>query len=146
MDKFLRLATPLCLVALAALVWFERVLPGRDAFARTFGEDAVPRFVTGVLCIYVLVLVVERQRMESAFKDVLGAFRDFHARGRRGERGALEAAQREAVEILIAALDSPDAQVRQRSVLHLERLTGQQLGDDAQAWRGWLREQAGPSA
>ena len=137
LDVFLRRATPLVLVVMAGLVWFERWIPGGERFADALGSDAVQRFVIGVLCLYILLLVIERERMEHAFKEVLGAFREFHkSRGAGGEEAA--PAQRQAVQILIGALDSPDEDVRQNALQHLRRLTGEDHGTDAAAWRAWL--------
>ncbi|MEM7204988.1 MAG: hypothetical protein AAF628_32335 [Planctomycetota bacterium] len=133
------------LIGLAGLVWFERVLPGASGFAEQFGSDAVLRFVIGVLCLYVVLLVLERQRMENAFKEVLGAFREFHAKASGGAASGppgANAAQQEAVRLLIGALRSPDAQVRASSAAHLKRLTGQDLGEDGEAWNRWLAQQA----
>ncbi len=151
MDRFLRRATPFALLALAALVWFERWIPGAGGFAARFGDDAVPRFVIGLLCLYVLLLVIERQRMEGAFKQVLGAFREFHRGGAAAGPGGLPsgaaggkppAGVDPAVPILIGALASADVEVRRSCVQHLKRLTGEDLGDDPVAWRRWWRSRA----
>lgn len=139
MNSFLARATPLVLLALAVLAWFGELLPGHEQLVRTFGDDVVLRFVTGLLCIYMVLLVIERQRMERNFKQVLGAFRDFHGKAGGGEVPA--AAQREAVEILVGALRSEDPEVRRNAQTHLERLTGQKLGEDPEAWSGWLAQQ-----
>ena len=147
MDSFLRRATPVVLLLLAALAWFEKWLPGHEAVASRFGDDAVLRFVLGLLCVYVVLLVVECQRLEQAFKQLLGAFKDFHAQARRGGTAGAEsaAAKREAVELLVAALSSGDLAIRQKARKHLARLTGEDLGEDPQAWRAWLdrRQDAG---
>ena len=142
MDRFLRRATPLVLLVLAGLAWFETWLPGHQVIAKNFGDDAVLRFVTGFLCIYMVMLVLERQRMEQTFKQVLLAFREFRG-GAPGAKPGPDArdAQREAVQILVGALDSPDESVRKTSAVHLKRLTGLDLGEDAAAWRRWLAAQ-----
>lgn len=44
---------------------------------------------------------------------------------------------REAVDILIQGLSSSEAQVRERALHHLRRLTGQNLPADAQRWQAW---------
>ncbi len=153
MDSFLRRATPLVLLVMAALAWFEKWLPGHAALAESFGENAVLRFVTGLLCIYMVMLVLERQRMEMTFKQVLSAFRDFRtgagaaagAAGAAAAPGAAEA-EREAVSILIAALESGDSAVRANAAAHLQRLTGLDHGEDAAAWRGWLSQRGGSAS
>jgi hypothetical protein len=140
MDRFLRRVTPILLLALAGLAWFERWVPGHERLAEHFGPDGVLRFVTGLLCVYMAMVVAERQRMQRDFKEVLDAFRTFHSESRDTRTDA--AAQREAIEILIGALASGDAAVRESSALHLRRLTGQDLGTDAAAWRRWLATQS----
>ena len=145
MDGFLRRATPMVLLALAGLAWFGPLLPGYDALRQSFGEAAVLRFVTGLLCVYMVMLVAERHRMERNFKEVLAAFREFHSGSRSEAAGDQDAAQREAVEILVAALESPDEEVRTTSLRHLERLTGHSLGGDPEAWRSWLAQRAAPA-
>ena len=144
MDSTLQRATPIVLLVLAGLAWFGKFLPGYDGLTRSFGEAAVLRFVTGVLCLYMVMLVLERQRMERAFKDVLGAFRQFHAE-RAGGGGAAggevrtaEDAQEEALRLLVGSLSSPDAKVRGLAAGNLQRLTGQSFGEDAAAWTRWL--------
>jgi hypothetical protein len=47
--------------------------------------------------------------------------------------------EREAVDILVRALDSEQETVRATSMSHLERLTGQRF-QDARAWRDWWAE------
>lgn len=142
MDRWLRRATPIVLLVLAGLAWFERWLPGHEAWAERFGDDGALRFVVGLLCIYLVMLVAERERMERTFVDVLKAFRDFRSQSP-GESGPDPAtAQREAVELLVAALDSDDPAIRDNASRHLQRLTGQDLGPDPAAWRAWLRRQA----
>lgn len=142
MDSVLRRATPLVLLVLAGLAWFEAWLPGHAELAARFGDDAVLRFVLGLLCLYMVMLVIERQRLEHSFKQLLAAFKEFHELTRSGA-AASEAprAKREAAEILVAALTSDDLEVRESAAVHLQRLTGEDLGDDAGAWRSWLASQ-----
>jgi hypothetical protein len=139
MDRLLRRATPVVLLAMAGLVWFERVLPGGEGFRRTLGDDAVLRFVTGVLCLYMLLWILERHRLERMFKEVLAAFRDFHGAGAAARGEAARGSERQdALRILVAALGSGDAEVRAKAAKHLGRMTGQDFGEDAERWRRWL--------
>lgn len=48
--------------------------------------------------------------------------------------------EREAVDILVRALDSEQESVRSVAMTHLQRLTGQSFGE-ARAWRDWWAEQ-----
>lgn len=138
MDRFLRIATPLILLGLALLVWFETLLRNESA-TPWLGETGVLRFAVGVLCLYAILLVVEQQRMGHAFKEVLKAFKRFHEAR---EAGGQEP-RREAVTLLVGALSSDDPQIRKNAVEHLKRLTGQEFGEDQARWLQWL-EQAQP--
>ena len=139
MDRFLRIATPLILVALALLVWFETFLRNENA-SPWLGETGVLRFAVGVLALYVLLGWVEQQRTGAAFKEVLSAFKRFHEDrdGRGGER------QREAVTLLVGALSAGEEGVRANALEHLKRMTGQDFGDDKARWEEWLAEAFGP--
>lgn len=75
-----------------------------------------------------------------------------YARGRlmRQRQGALARAilrlspglrHREAILILIQALESPDEAISQDAHQELVRITQKDLGTDPEAWRGWLKHQ-----
>lgn len=138
MDGPLRRLTPWVLLTLAAAVWFEDVLP-LDGLRKSFGEDGLIRFVLGVVCIYTMFLVIERQRMEKRFTAVLGQFKQFYdARAQaKGGAGGSEKSM-EAIRILVAALSAPDPEVRDSAVTNLKRLTGNDFGADPRAWQAWL--------
>lgn len=137
MDGWLRRITPLVLLVLAGLVCLEDYLPGHDFVAREFGDTFVLRLVLGILCLYVLMLVIERQRMEQLFTQVLGQIHSLH--GAASKEAPSEAtAKQEAVQILVAALGSSDPDVRAKALVNLERLTGERLGEDQSAWQQWL--------
>ena len=137
MDQGLRRATPLVLLALAGLVWLERCLPFGDTLAQRLGSDGVLRVVVGLLAIYTALLVVERQRLDSKLTQLLGALKQVAA-SRKADPTVPKDAEREALQILVGALDSPDAAVRSAAAQHLRRLTGQDLGEDARRWSEWL--------
>ena len=44
---------------------------------------------------------------------------------------------REAIEILIASLETGDTSASDNAYAHLKRLTGQNFAKDAQVWRSW---------
>jgi hypothetical protein len=138
----LRRATPLVLLLLAGLVLFEEHLPGHEFVQRTFGHDAVIRLVVGVLCLYVLLLMAARQHMEASFRELVATLRRF--REDKGGGPALPPqAQREALELLVAALSGAREDVRTSAREHLRRITGQDFGEDAGRWREWI-ERSGP--
>jgi len=147
MDTFLKRITPLVLLLMAVPVFCEHVLPGGDAITRMVGSDGVLRFVVGVLCIYVMLLVLERQSLDAKLTRVLETFKQFYAaRGGAASTGEertderMEQAKKEALPILLAALESPDPKVRETALENLRRLTGKDLGTDAVAWRQHLDE------
>ena len=134
MDRVLRHATLAVLLFLAFLVWFETSLFG--------GDRGALRLTVGVLCIYVALQSIERQRLHDTFKQVLVAFQQF--RGAASQAGATPPAagptareRREAIEILIAALrrGGPTAEL---AINNLKRVTGQDFGRDAEGWQRWL--------
>lgn len=136
MSSFLRRTTPLLLLVLAGLVLFEEYLPGHEAFQRTFGRDAVIRFVIGALCLYVLLLMAARYQMEASFRELVEALRRF--RQTSGGSQPDPKAQREALHLLVAALASGSDEVKRSSYEHLRRISGQDFGTDAAAWRAWI--------
>ena len=137
MDSFLRRATPLVLLCLAAIVWFEKSLP-LGSLGEFLGESGLLRFVVGLLCLYTLMLVIERQRMELRFTQVLASFKDFYQQHSTDSDERDTAKSLEAVGILIAAVDSVEPTVRESAHSNLKRLTGKDFGQDRQAWQDWL--------
>ncbi|MHC4515744.1 MAG: HEAT repeat domain-containing protein [Planctomycetota bacterium] len=146
MDSFLKRITPLILLLMAGLAFFEHWLPGANRIAAMVGADGVLRFVIGVLCIYVMLLVLERQSLDARFTRVLETFKQFYAAragAAAGEEQAdekMEQAKKQALPILLAALESDDPKVRETALENLRRLTGKDLGTDAAAWRQHLGE------
>ncbi len=139
-GQWFRMLTPLLLLGVCLLVWFEHWLPGVQALTSRFGDDFVLRFCLGLLCLYVLLLWGESLRLHAMLTSVLAAMRDFgKARAADGQDGAGK--RLEAARLLVGALESADPQVRQTSRQHLARIAGRDLGDDAAAWRRWLAEQ-----
>jgi hypothetical protein len=142
MDGPLRRLTPWVLLTLAAVVWFEEVLP-LEGLRKAFGADGLIRFVLGIVCIYTMFLVIERQRMEKRFTDVLGQFKQFYeARASAQEGAAAGDKSMEAIRILVAALSAADPEVRSSAATNLKRLTGNDFGADPKAWQAWLEAQA----
>src|SRR5690606_37298961 len=102
MSAWIRSTAPFALLGLALLAWFERCIPGAPEVAQRFGDAAVLRFVTGCLCVYVALLMLEAQHKAALLKQVLGEFKRFHtARSASGGE-----ARGEAIRILTAALES----------------------------------------
>lgn len=137
MDGFLRKITPVVLVLLGLFAWLEPML---------VGDRGVLRVAVCVLCFYTAMLIFERQRMELRFGEVLSSFRQFYTDRAAGTDSVSSEKGLEAVRILVAALDSPEEEVRQTAYDNLKRLTGNDFGSSKEAWSGWLDKTHGPSA
>lgn len=134
----LRRFGPLLLLGCALLVWFERFLPGREALTREFGEDFVVRLVVGLLCVFTAFALVERSQLGLAFRQVLGAFQQFHRQGREGGAALDPKARRDAMTILLSALAGENRKTAENALGHLRRLSGQDFGYDVDRWRAWI--------
>lgn len=138
MQKLVRQAMPWILLALAFGVWFENFLPMRDWLYGTFGPNGLMRFAVGLLCLQVVLIALDSQRLQFHFKELVQAFRKFHQDSGEGQ----DPEQRhQALTILIGALESPDQEVRETAAQNLARLTGQSFGTDRAAWTQWLSNQ-----
>ncbi|MBI5850443.1 MAG: hypothetical protein HZB39_05310 [Planctomycetes bacterium] len=138
LGAWLKLAAPLAILALAGLVWIEPWLPGAEWIGKNLGETAILRFSLGFGFLYLALVLLEQRRLGSLFRQVLMELKRFHAM--RSDDGS--EARREAITILVAALESPDAEVRENAHKHLSRLTGVDHGTDAANWRVWLDAQS----
>ncbi len=138
----IRLLTPLLLLVVLGVAVFEPWLPGRAWLDGLLGPNAVLRAVLAATLGCLLLLWGEAFRLHTMMSGVLAALRQF----RDGAAGQSTAAQnpqakREAVRLLVAALASTDAGVRQSCRQNLTRLVGQDLGEDPAAWQAWLDRQ-----
>ena len=137
MDNTLRRMTPIVLIALAVIVWFEdALLP--QSLRDGLGDKGLLRFVVGLLCFYTMFLVIERQRMEVKFTRVLGQFKEFYEKRAAAKEGGVDHAKSaEAIAILVAALASAEADVVESAYANLKRLTGKDFGRDPKAWQAF---------
>jgi len=151
-DALFRQLTPLFLLAVLLALVFEPWLPGAAWLKSQFGETAVLRACAAALAFYVLLLWGECVRLHTMLTAVLHAFREFDGGKRKDQAGAVRnpKTRLEAARLLIAAMRSDDASIRTTSRHNLQRLVGQDLGEDPDAWQAWLRgqeqehDQAGP--
>jgi hypothetical protein len=127
----------------AALVLLEPLMPWLAGWLRSLGlpSDLLLRACVAVLAVQVLALLASQQRLDHAFSGVLQSFQEFHRARKAEAEGGLQQSKREAIGLLVAALDSPDPAIRGSSHAHLVRLTGQDLGPAAGPWQEWLRAQ-----
>lgn len=152
-EAHFRQLTPLLLLGVLVVVVAEPWLPGTAWVRERFGDQALLRACVAALLCYVLILWGESLRLHMMLSGVLQAFRQFrdsHGGGAGGGGGAGSAsrndeAKREAARLLIAALRSNDASIRQSSRQNLTRLAGEDHGDDPAAWQRWLERQSKPS-
>ena len=142
-DALFRQLTPLLLLAVFVAVVFEPWLPGSAWLKDQFGESVVLRACVAALAFYVLLLWGECLRLHTILTGVLHAFRDFDGGRKKGEPGAVRnpKTRLEAARLLIAAMRSDDAAIRTTSRHNLQRLVGQDLGEDPAAWQAWLKTQ-----
>lgn len=151
-ESLFRQITPLFLLGLLLAVLFENWLPYIDWLRATFGEQIVLKASLALTIGYVLLLWGETLRLHGLLTGVLEAFRAFD-RERRGEGGGGASdkpagarnpkARIEAARLLIAAMRSGDASIRETSHHNLVRLAGEDLGADADEWQRWLDRQPG---
>jgi hypothetical protein len=114
------------LVQAALLAFAIYVAVSRDAFpgATTLARAGIVALAFGVIF---LVLEVDRLRAQvRAIAVMLGAL-----------GGQVPRDDRAAVDVLVAALRSTDPAVREKAHRNLQRITGEDLPPDADAWRTW---------
>jgi hypothetical protein len=95
-------------------------------------ESAVLRLLVGSLFVFVSGTLIERRRTQRALGDVHEAL-NMLVYGRNYRR------DREAVEILLRALRSKDAEVREKAWKSLRDLTGCDFALDAEVWESWWK-------
>lgn len=97
------------------------------------GAHPVTRGGLAATLLVLSILIAEVDKLRMQFDALLRALRQ--ATGRAGEPATSD----EAVPILIRALESRDADVREKAHRNLVRLTGQDLPADRAAWDAWWR-------
>jgi hypothetical protein len=114
------------LVKTALIVFAVYVAVATDAFpgATTLARAGLVALAFGLVFV---VGEVERLRAQTrAIATLLGAL-----------GGAAPRDDRAAVDVLVAALSSTDAAVREKAHRNLQRITGEDLPPDPEAWRSW---------
>jgi hypothetical protein len=147
LGNALRQLSPLVILGIAAVALLAPVLPGAAWVAEHFGANFVLGFCVCILSLYVLLLWGETIRLHGMLTAVLKALQDFKA-GKPAEAKAEDQRRHrlEAVRLLIPALTSADAKVRESSHDNLVRLIGKDLGKTPAAWQSWLASQEGAPA
>lgn len=119
-------------------VWFGAVPQALPA-----AVPLVSRLGLALLFFLTAMLIGEVGGLRTHFRLLLGAIRGVQAAEGRGEgEGAADEAPadvRVAIDTLIPALESPDAETRVKVHAHLIRLTGQKLPAERAAWDTWWK-------
>jgi hypothetical protein len=140
-QSLFRQLTPLVLIAVAVVALGHRSLPGAAWLAQQFGETFVLGACVFALAIYVLLLWGEAMRMRAITLGVLKELVEFRKTRAAEAQGRPLQQKLEAARLLLPALASGDAQVRQLSRRNLALLAGTDLGDDVAAWQRWIAAQ-----
>jgi hypothetical protein len=96
---------------------------------RLGGESALLRVLVGFLFLYFAGIVREK----NAMRETLRAFR----RAAREVQKPSTDESRQAVDLLLAGLNSASSEVRDVARENLKRLTGQDFGDNHDHWESW---------
>ncbi len=98
-----------------------------------FGFERVAAAALGFLFLYVASVARELVRLRARLLDLMeDVLKIFYGPNFRRER--------EAIDILVRAMESDNDDVRRSSREHLVRLTGQDFGDEPSAWSAWWNE------
>ena len=96
------------------------------------GDGAVARFFVAFLFLYFAGIVREKNELRSLLKRLVGSARA--ATQQEPEQA------RTAVELLIQGLEAANPETRQAALDNLRRLTGEDFGQDREAWQVWWRQ------
>jgi len=99
-----------------------------------FGEGILYRLILPFLLVSSAFGVAENLRTRAHIGQLVGALR-----GLMGKTGktASPKVRAEAIEILLGSLRSDKASVRRTASVQLGQLTGQDFGEDREAWEDW---------
>ncbi|PIE22863.1 MAG: hypothetical protein CSA62_10470 [Planctomycetota bacterium] len=130
--------TPLVLIGLGAM---SIVLPIARGFLPAEHRSLLPgswltELLLGLLFFYVAALIYERQRLNKSFQELLSSFDEFL----RGVYGDDYRQRMQAISVLIRALASEDAKIREKSHESLKRLTGKDFPAEHLPWHEWWRD------
>jgi len=94
------------------------------------GASTLARGTIVVLCVAVSFLAGEVARLRTDFGVVLKALQVNTVK-------ATPRDDRAAIDVLVAALDSGNLEVREKAHVNLVRITGQNLPPDGAPWKAW---------
>jgi len=99
-----------------------------------YEDNFVHRLVLPLLLVATALGVLENLRTRSHINQLIGALRGMM---KKAGTPASPQVKGEAIEILLASLRSDRPTVRKTAAVQLRNLTGQELGEDAEAWERW---------
>jgi len=99
-----------------------------------FQDGVLYRFTMPFVLIVVCFSVLENLRTRTHIAQLVGALRALM--GKSG-RTATPEVTREAIDILLAAVRDGQPRARKTAAEQLRNLTGQDHGEDAEAWQRW---------
>ena len=101
------------------------------------GSPDFVRMGLAATLLVIAILVGEVAKLQTQFEMLMRALRA--ATGKAGGAAA-QGTEREAVGILIRALESREPATREKAHRNLVRLTGQDLPPEREAWEAWWKE------
>jgi hypothetical protein len=123
------LSSLVAIVLLVGLAFYFVIVPP-PGFDASWGH----RLAIPLVLVIAASTVLECLRMRTHISQLVGALRGLM--GRSGAPPTPEV-KREAIEILVKSMRSANPGVRKTASVQLRNLTGQELGEDAEAWEAW---------
>ena len=99
-----------------------------------FEDNFVHRLVLPLLLVAAALGVLENLRTRAHIGQLIGALRGMMKKAGTPATPQIKA---EAIEILLTSLRSDRPTVRKTAAVQLRNLTGQELGEDVEAWDRW---------
>jgi hypothetical protein len=125
------LASLIAIVLLIGLAFYFVVAPP-PGFEKSWGH----RLAIPIVLVVSASTIFESLRMRTHIGQLVGALRGLM--GRSGVPATPEV-KREAIDILVHSMRSANPGVRRTASAQLRNLTGQDLGESAEAWEEWWR-------
>jgi hypothetical protein len=122
--------TALLLLFLAVFFAFQPDWLGWDLLVKHLGESRMISIGVAIALVLVMALAFEKDRIRVQMAELMEALHQLLY-------GRDYARDREAIEILLHALDGQEPVSRRIAHENLVRLTGQNFADDPRVWRSW---------
>jgi len=133
-DRFYeKLSVVTLTVAGFYFLFVPTVFPGAlgwTALTSQFGEGRILAFAVGFQFFYIATLTRDKYRLRRVTLETLEALNQFVF-------GSDYRRQRQMVEVLIRGLGTKDASARRKAAEALAKMTGEDFGEDREAWARW---------